>query len=41
MGYLLTGPDPEKSRAVQDTTKPSNTKELKTILRFIHYQVFT
>ena len=35
----LTGlkPDPEKLRAVQAMTKPSNTKELKTFLGFIQY----
>jgi hypothetical protein len=41
VGYLLTKdglkPDPEKIRAVQAMTKPSNTKELKTFLGFIQY----
>jgi hypothetical protein len=41
VGHLLTKdgfkPDPEKIRAVQDMTKPSNTKELKTFLGFIQY----
>ena len=38
-GHLLTKdglkPDPEKVRAVQAMTKPSNMKELKTFLGFI------
>jgi hypothetical protein len=41
VGHLLTKdglkPDPEKIRAVQAMTKPSNTKELKTFLGFIQY----
>ena len=46
VGYLLTKdglkPDPEKIRAVQEMTQPSNTKELKTFLGFIQYlAVFT
>ena len=31
-------PDPEKIRAVQEMTQPSNTKELKTFLGFIQYR---
>ena len=30
-------PDPEKIRAMQEMTQPSNTKELKTFLGFIQY----
>ena len=41
VGHLLTKdglkPDPEKIRAVQAMTKPSNTKELETFLGFIQY----
>jgi hypothetical protein len=41
VGHLLTKdslkPDPEKIRAVQAMTKPSNTKELKIFLGFIQY----
>ena len=41
VGHLLTKdglkPDPEKIRAVQEMTQPSNTKELKTFLGFIQY----
>ena len=41
VGHLLTKdglkPDPEKIRAMQEMTQPSNTKELKTFLGFIQY----
>lgn len=41
VGHLLTQdgvkPDPEKVRAVQNMTKPTNVKELQTLMGFVQY----